>query len=361
MPCVFFYFIGTVTKGFGAGGPRAEELAVRADASAGFLADALQRRLEEAGYGLVRPDADPAGVERFEEAELRLTIPPGFTAGVLSGEPQELLLEQENDGLGAEFDAFRVRRAAYTVLADAIAAADPSDPQGSLARVEAADLEALAEEPRALVLEVSKAGRRREIPSGFEQAVPGTMVMFTMIILLTSGATGLLVERRSGVLRRLASAPMRRGAVVLGKWGGRWALAGVQVAFAMLLGRYVFGVRWGDALPMLLLVLGAYAALLASLALLLGNFAKSEGQAIGLSVLATNVLAALGGCWWPIEITPRAMQKLSLFLPTGWTMDALHQLVSFGSPASAVLTHVLGMALLALALGAIAARTFRFH
>ena len=148
---------------------------------------------------------------------------------------------------------------------------------------------------------------------------------------------------------------------MLGKWVARVALAAVQVSFAMALGRYVFGVRWGDGLPMLACVLLAYAGLLASLALLLGSFARSEGQAIGLSVLATNVFAALGGCWWPIEVTPRFMQKLALFLPTGWTMDAIHKLVSFGAPASAALPHALGMGLGALALGALAARFFRFQ
>jgi ABC-type multidrug transport system permease subunit len=208
---------------------------------------------------------------------------------------------------------------------------------------------------------VSQAGRRKTIPTGFEQAVPGTMVMFTMIVLLTTGASSLLVERRAGLLRRLASAPMRRGAVVLGKWGARVGLASVQVAFAMAVGRYLFDVRWGDGLPMLGCVLLAYAGLLAALSLLVGTFARTEGQAIGLSVLATNVFAALGGCWWPIEVTPRFMQKLALFFPTGWTMDAMHKLVSFGAPASAALPHVLGMALCALVLGALAARFFRFQ
>lgn len=37
------------------------------------------------------------------------------------------------------------------------------------------------------------------------------------------------------------------------------------------------------------------------------------------TVLA-DLLAAWGGCWWPIEITPEWLQKFAMFLPTGWTM-----------------------------------------
>lgn len=60
----------------------------------------------------------------------------------------------------------------------------------------------------------------------------------------------------------------------------------------------------------------------------------TQKQAVGLGVLTANVLAALGGCWWLIEITPEWMQLLQKFLPTGWVMDAIHRLVSFEAGAA---------------------------
>ena len=146
-----------------------------------------------------------------------------------------------------------------------------------------------------------------------------------------------------------------------GLCGGKLALAVVQVGFAMVVGRVLFGVDWGGSnLPMVVLVMLAYASLLSSIAMLLGNYAKTEAQAVGFGVLSGNVLAALGGCWWPIEITPEYMQKFALFLPTGWAMDAMHKLVSFGDEPTSVLPHVIGMFFLALLLGQVCARKFRF-
>ncbi len=58
-----------------------------------------------------------------------------------------------------------------------------------------------------------------------------------------------------------------------------------------------------------MLVLASYAAMVAVFGMLLGNFARMEGQVIGFGVIVSNVLAALGGCWWPIEITPPWAQK----------------------------------------------------
>ena len=88
----------------------------------------------------------------------------------------------------------------------------------------------LAKQPRLISLEVTSAGKRKDPPIGFEQAVPGTLVMFTLLVMFTSGGASLLVERRQGILRRLASSPMSRGAVVLGKWGARVTLGFIQIA-----------------------------------------------------------------------------------------------------------------------------------
>ena len=148
---------------------------------------------------------------------------------------------------------------------------------------------------------------------------------------------------------------------MLGKWGGRMGLGLVQIAFAMLTGTVLFKMDWGPDLPMVVVVLFAYAGLDASLAILLGTLARSEGQAVGIGVLSANILAALGGCWWPIEVTPPWMQKLALTLPTGWAMSALHKLVNFGDPASAALPHVVVMLAGALAVGWVGVRRFRYQ
>jgi ABC-type Na+ efflux pump permease subunit len=363
MPPVFFFFIGTITGGFGdSAGP--EPLVLEAPADAGHLAGAVERRLEERGFDVrrvaagagadVAGDDDPADGAATGEA-VRLVIPAGFTDSLLAGSRVRVLLDPGSDDVAAaRYVEVRASRAVYGVLADlaAIAAAGDS--------VTPASLRAIAAEPRLLTLDVRDAGNRVEPPTGFEQAVPGTMVMFTLLVLLTSGAAPLVMERQTGLLRRLASAPISRGAVVAGKAGARLGLALVQIAFAALTGTLLFGVGWGPDPAMVALVLVAWAALAALLGLLLGNLARSPGQAVALGVLAGNLLAALGGCWWPIEITPPWMQGLARILPTGVTMDALHRLVSFEAGASSALPHVLALVAMSAVAGWLAARTFRF-
>jgi len=180
-------------------------------------------------------------------------------------------------------------------------------------------------------------------------------------VLLTTGGTMLVVERKQGLLRRLASAPMTRGEVVSGKWGSRMILAAVQITVALAFGTFLFHMDWGPNVVMIMLVLAAWAAFCASAGLLLGSLASTEGQASGLGVLLSNLLAALGGCWWPIEITPAWMQYVQKLLPTGWTMDALHKLISFQDGPVAVIPHVAALSMAALIVAGLAVKYFRYE
>jgi ABC-2 type transport system permease protein len=185
-------------------------------------------------------------------------------------------------------------------------------------------------------------------------------VMFTMLVLLTSGGILLLMEREQGMLLRLASAPLSRGEIIAGKWLGRMLLAVAQIGFAMAVGTALFGMDWGANLPAILLVLLGWAALCASLGLLVGSLGRNQAEVGGLGMLLTMIMAALGGAWWPIEVTPDWMQTLQRAIPAGWTMDAMHRLVSFGDAPSVILPHLAALFLTAVILGWLAARTFKF-
>jgi ABC-type Na+ efflux pump permease subunit len=349
MPIVFFYFIGTITgSGGGSGGP--SRLALWREDDAGDLADQLEQRLVAEDFLIVRT-ADP---DSFAAQPRRLRLPAAFTDSLQAGRPVSLVYVDESGDEASAYRRLRVSRAAYGLLADLIVTGEEGTVPDSAA------FAALAAMPRALSVQVESAGERRRAPRGFEQAVPGTMVMFTVLVLGTSGAILLVIERRQGLLRRLAYAPLSRTSVVLGKWLGKLALGLIQIVFAIVAGSLLFKVDWGGQLPAVLLLMLSYAGMMASLGMLLGSTSRSEGQAAIIGVLAANLLGALGGCWWPIEITPPFMQKLALCLPTGWAMDGLHKLVSFGHGPASVLPHVLGMALAAALLLALAARIFRY-
>ena len=356
MPPVFFYFIGTVTSGFsgGGGGGTATPLTVVAD-NPGFLQDAIDLRLRN-------NDFEPTWIENIasvagDEAPRRtLTIDAGMTDKVLADEPVGVSFETSAGALTREFEEIRIQRSLFTALAD-IVVADALSPEP----LDASALVRLNDAERVWVLDVSPAGKKQVIPTGFEQAIPGTLVMFTLLILLTSGATMLVLERDQGLLRRMASAPISKTELVAGKWSGRMVLAALQVISALVIGTFLFDMDWGPYLPMIAVVLAAWAGFCASAGLWLGTVANTEAQASGLGVLAANALAALGGCWWPIEVTPGWMQALQKLLPTGWTMDALHKLISFQAGAWSAVPNVVIIVIASIVVASLAIRQFRYQ
>ncbi len=374
MPLIFFYFIGVATGGLvnsSAGEP--DPLALSAPENAGLLVDELVLRLEQENFRVERSAADSAdaaadsadaAADGGAETGRRLRVLPSPDAGsvptgsltdwALAGNTILLDYSSDVEGLDSSFDRLRVARAAFTVLADAVVI----DATGG--ELDSEGFAALAAEPRSITLDVRPAGRREVPPSGFTQTVPGTMVMFVMLLALTAGAIHLVIERRQGLLRRLASAPVPLGSIVLGKITGRALVALLQIAYAMAIGTWLFDIDWGPALPMVFVILCAWAFFNAALALLFGNFVRTEGQASGIGVMITMALAALGGAWWPIEITPGWMQTLAMFIPTGWTMDAMHSLVNFAYGPASVLPQLLTLLAATLLLAWAGARTFRY-
>lgn len=355
MPPVFFYFIGTVTGGFsgGSAGGTATPLTVVA-ANPGFLKDQVDRRLRDNDFAPLWIDA-AAEVDDAEAPGRTLTIEAGLSEKVLAEEEVSLTFDTAANALTRQFEEIRIQRSLFTVLADIVVAdAQSNDP------LDATALATLNAAERVWKLDVAPAGRKQHVPTGFEQAIPGTLVMFTLLILLTSGATMLVLERQQGLLRRMASAPISRAELVAGKWSGRMVLAALQILVALVIGTFLFDMDWGPRVPMVAIVLVAWAGFCASAGLWLGTVAGTEAQASGLGVLAANALAALGGCWWPIEITPGWMQALQKLLPTGWTMDALHKLISFQADSASAVPHVITLVVAALVVAWLAVRRFRY-
>ena len=356
MPPIFFYFIGTVTGGFQASmtGGTATPVVIAAQ-EPGFLQEQIDLRLRQNEF---EPDwhAEAVADEEGNLPRRVLSIDDNLSVQIVAGESVKASYDTKASALSRDYEAIRIQRSLYTALADIVTAEARSEEP-----LDAAALTELNAETRVWQLEASTAGQRLIIPSGFEQAIPGILVMFTLLVLLTSGSSMLVIERLQGLLRRLASAPMTRTEVVAGKWGGRMVLAALQIGSAVLVGTLVFKMRWGPDVAMIIVVLAAWAAFCASAGLLLGSLAKTEGQASGLGVLFANLLAALGGCWWPIEVTPGWMQGLQKLMPTGWTMDALHKLISFEAGAASAIPNVAALLIGTLVVTALAINRFKYE
>jgi ABC-type multidrug transport system permease subunit len=358
MPLVFASFFGLVMGG-GSDPTEAKVRLTVADEDRGELARLLIANLATARLDVV--EIEPAAKDATPDKVRTLVVPAAFTDRVLAGEQVTLTLERDPDtsteaALAAQARITGAIAGLIGRLVEAQAAAETDGPvtlEQVLGVPDAADQ---------VTVESRFAGRARTPPSGFAQSIPGNTVMFVMLVALAYGAAGISAERTTGILRRVATCPVSSRDIVLGKILGRVAIASVQVTVLVavyLLGSPLFGDGLGGRPIAVWAILILFGAVVAPLGVAIGGFIRDADRAANVGVMATMAMAALGGCWWPIEVVSPTLQKVALALPTGWAMRALHGVISFGANLAGVAIPLAVLGLFGLGFTAVAAKVLR--
>jgi ABC-2 type transport system permease protein len=179
--------------------------------------------------------------------------------------------------------------------------------------------------------------------------------LITWVFIPLFGISALFAyERQQGTLRRLLTTPANKATFLLGTISGQVAMALVQMLLLVGFGILVMKLNWGREPLALFLLLFASALAAAAFGTTMGTFIKSEGQASGLSVMFGMVFALMGGCWYPLEMFPPAIQNAVKVLPTTWAMQGMLDLVLRGGGLQNVLPEVgvlLGFAVIFFSVG----------
>jgi ABC-type multidrug transport system permease subunit len=349
MPLAFVYFMGFANRGPGNPYNRKPPVLVE-NLDTNFLGRVFLDELGAQGMTLLNPT-------NRETAVRAIRIPADFTGNALQQKQTKLEFSKREGS--AEADAaiieMRLVRALIAMNGHILEAVTQTNAAGPLTGEK---LRAVMATPNPVSLDARFAGRK-PVPSGFNFSLPGNLVMYLMMNLLIFGGATVAAERRYGVIKRFMVHPVTRGAIVMGKIYGLMLLGAVQIVFFLAVGKFVFGVNLGANLPAVALTLLVFAWVAGSLGVLVGSVVASEDRVAAICVLATLLMAALGGCWWPLEVAPTALKVIALCLPTGWAMQALHQLISFGSGLGAVVTPLTVLVGFGTAANLLAARLFR--
>ena len=188
---------------------------------------------------------------------------------------------------------------------------------------------------------------------GFQHTIPAYLVMFLLMTLMTSSAEILIAERRAGQLQRAQVSSLGSREILFGKFLSRFSFAWLQIIVMIGMGLAVFGVKMGAHPEALFAALVAFALCATGLGLLFATLFSHSDKAGGVGSLLVMAMAALGGCWWPLEIVPAWMRKIAFFLPTGWGYDALNRVMALNATLPQIATHLavlLGIAAITLPL-----------
>jgi ABC-2 type transport system permease protein len=167
------------------------------------------------------------------------------------------------------------------------------------------------------------------------------------------GMRSLLMERSAGTLARITAAPVRPTQIVLGKLLAIF-LTGMATIFVIwAVTTYGFGADWGNLLGVLLMAIGATAAM-CGIGVFLTSLAKTEQQAFGITLLVGLFLALVGGNLLPSGSLPDAFQVIALGTPNGWALVGFGRLDQLGEPASSIIGPFVILLIIAVVAGGLA-------
>jgi ABC-2 type transport system permease protein len=188
--------------------------------------------------------------------------------------------------------------------------------------------------------------------------VPGYLVMFVFFA-AAIGSADIIKERRNHTLERLLASSVKKETILGGIYLGAVFRGMLQIAIFWTVGIVAFKIDLGLA-PWAVIVISILMVLMsAAFSVMLATVVKTDRSAASIAVLVSLILAPLGGCWWPLFITPQWMQFLAKFTPHGWANTGFNKLMLFGAEASAVTWEMLALVGFAVAFIILAIINFR--
>ncbi len=309
----------------------------------GELTSATVESLEARDEFVVhRQDDRDAVIRAVERGELEaaLIIPAGYDDAVRTGGAVEIDFVarpgQQASNLRRTIEAVLADRMALPRVAAFVAAEGAGTFDDALARAEAAQAGG--------VQVTTTVSGEPIVFDQFGQFDLGAQQQLVLFMFLTSlaGSAALIQTRRIGVARRMFATPTPVRSILLGEGLGRFGVALVQGVFIMVGTLLMFGVRWGDPLSAIVILL-VFGLVGSGAAMLMGALFHNDQQAAPVGVFLGLGTAALGGCMMPLqvmELFAPAVWTVAHVTPHAWALEAFEDLVVNGAGLGDVLPFV---------------------
>ena len=174
-----------------------------------------------------------------------------------------------------------------------------------------------------------------------------TAAMITMFILFAAGQGGrmLLEEKDNQTYQRMVIADISKTHILAGKFFTIFLLASIQIIIMLVYSYFALKVRWGDAGSVAVLS-AASAFAVAGLGIFIASITYRAGNyrlANAFESVVIQVMALLGGSFFPLDLMPEIIQNLSVFSLNGIAMKGYLK-IKMGYNFAGILSNVLILA-----------------
>ncbi|HEX6308022.1 MAG TPA: ABC transporter permease [Longimicrobiales bacterium] len=268
------------------------------DQDASARSRALINAFQASGHFTMKSTAATADIDSWIDrgrAQLALVIPPDFSNELGSGTSQVQAVVDGSDANTATIVLGYTRAVveAYTreLLAQAGAAPSPA------VRVQ------------------TRVWYNEELLSR-NMIVPGLVAVIMMIIAAMLTSLTIAREWERGTMEQLASTPVRRGEVVLGKLLPYLAIGIIDVVIASLLGVLLFDVPFRGNVALLMIASALFLTGALGLGMFISAATRSQLLATQVAMVVTFLPAfLLSGFMYSVDVMPRGLQAVTFLIP----------------------------------------------
>lgn len=200
-----------------------------------------------------------------------------------------------------------------------------------------------------------------EALSNFDYTFTGLLAFSLMSMGIFGLANQMPTEKQKGSYRRLRASPFTSGQLILANMIVFTMISLLSAASMLLVGHLVFHFQMrGDWLTFSVFLAMA-AAMMVSIGLLVGSWAKNERQSAPLSNLVSFPMMFLSGAFIPSFLFPEWLKNASQFIPMTPVVDGLRLIMTENASLITVGGQALAVLGITLAVYFISTRVFRWE
>jgi ABC-2 type transport system permease protein len=184
-------------------------------------------------------------------------------------------------------------------------------------------------ESTAITLKKNQEGAEAVEFDSLAYMAPGMALLFLMYT-VSYGGRSILAERSQGTLPRLLVSPTSNAQVLGGKVLGIFLTGVAQVGILILASSILFGVKWGDAAGLLVLILATVFGA-TGWGMLITALARTPAQVGSAGSAIMLIFGVLGGSFINLQQMPSLVRMVSKITPNAWGLDGFTTLALGGT------------------------------
>lgn len=173
-----------------------------------------------------------------------------------------------------------------------------------------------------------------------------------MMFLISFSTMLILEDKMVGVFDRLTVTPLKKSSYYFQNLLSFFIVSVLQIVIIINLLPNIVDISYGDSVEsimQIILVSAVFAMVCIAIGICISRFSKNRLFAGSFISLVNIPLLMLGGCLWPRELMPEAVQRIGDFVPTTWYMKAAES-VLYGEGLASVVNEIVYMLLVVVVL-----------